>query len=151
MNDLLSNFTSEEVHIKEYKEDFLSADNLKEAEYFLHSIPLEDYTKENGRLVISFGTAYPYNGSKSQPKSETILPALAKMIHQFQSSLNLEHPPNSVLINFYPPVLEDGAPDSSRLPYHSDDEMIIHPESDIITLDESMSLCVCNFVSYVTL
>ena len=134
MDHLLASLSCNEKHVKEYKENCLSEEDLTETENFLNAIPLNHYSKENGRLVISYGTTYEYVGSKSQPKSETIPPIFAKMIDQFKSDLKLDHPPNSVLINFYPSVLPGDTADSSRLPYHSDDEVVIHPESDIVTL-----------------
>ena len=78
--------------------------------------------------------------------STTIPPLLKTIIQSFSTKLRLKHTPNSVLINHYnstsvsPDLDNDDV--NSYLPFHSDDEAVIQPDSSIVTisLGESRTL-----------
>ena len=82
---------------------------------------------------MSFGEKYHYTGAGSSKSSEDIPPIFKEIIQRVTAEHNLKGVPNSVLVNYYPKTnAEDTA--TSYLPYHSDDERVIAPGTDIITI-----------------
>ena len=131
-----------QVPVSDTKPEFLEHTEAEELKAFLDSTT---FNQENGHSVISFGTPYQYNGSKSSsevpPFPDCLKPLLAR-INTIQAELygslysgqsHLTAPViNSCLINRYV------GPDS-YLPRHSDSEPSIHPESSIFTISLGQS------------
>ena len=65
--------------------------------------------------------------------TEKIPDELLPIIEKVKSELSLEHTPNQVLINHFPPF-NRLYPNSTHLAMHSDDEESIVPNSDIVTI-----------------
>ena len=130
-----------------YCEEYLEEPLLSETINFLkEQVELKRFTSENGHSVLSFGEPYTYVGAKGENNSTTIPPLLMSIIQSFSTKLRLKHTPNSVLINHYTstsvsPNL-DNEDVNSYLPFHSDDEAVIQPDSSIVTisLGESRTL-----------
>jgi alkylated DNA repair dioxygenase AlkB len=120
----------------QYLENFLDSDLLKQAMKFLsEQVEQERFKPENGHSVLSFGESYTYVGSKSSTAAEPIPELLESIIQTFDSKLKLKSAPNSVLINHYPTTRStESAETGSYLPYHSDDEPVIQPDSSIVTI-----------------
>lgn len=111
-------------HIEKYDRIFIDESTSDEIiEYFNNISP--DFTKLNGRSVLSFGEPYPYVGAP-KAKPAPIPQILQKLVSKVEDSYpNSEI--NSCLINMY-------TGGSSFLPEHSDDEPVIKPESNIFTI-----------------
>jgi alkylated DNA repair dioxygenase AlkB len=128
-----------EPPFQHYSEDYLEDTVLEQTLNFLsEQVQLKHFSPENGHSVLSFGEPYMYVGAKGAKESEAIPPQLQTIIETFATKLKLKHIPNSVLINHYPPTSkssnsEDGDTDS-YLPFHSDDEAVIQPDSSIVTI-----------------
>ena len=130
-----------------YLEDFLDKSLLEETEEFLkEQVEQKHFVQENGHSVLAFGEPYTYTGAKGNSQSSPIPPTLESIIKSFSVKLKLKHTPNSVLINHYTPTTTspnlDDEDSNSYLPFHSDDEPVIHPDSSIVTisLGESRTL-----------
>ncbi len=124
--------------------DETTADTI--TEYLSKSCTFND---ENGHSVTSFGHPYSYIGSKATaetPAIPDVLQPIVDKINQIQADQFYDKYPdlkakgvapviNSCLVNRY------NGTDSS-LPEHSDNEIIIHPESSIfsISLGESCEI-----------
>lgn len=117
--------------------NFITEEEAKALRIFLVS---QEFHQEGGRHTLTLGEDYRYNGSKSHqalPVSEELKP-LFSQINDLQKKLHREKFPdsetygrpapeiNSCLVNWFP--------GESRLPPHSDAEMVIHPESSIFTV-----------------
>ena len=134
-----------EPPFQQYLEDYLEEPVLEETMKFLtEQIEMKRFAQENGHAVLCFGEPYTYVGAKGDNQATVIPPPIASIIESFSTKLKLKHTPNSVLVNHYPatnaePEIEENC---SFLPYHSDDEAVIHPESSIVTvtLGESRSI-----------
>ena len=114
----------------QYLENFLDSELLEQTMSFLsEQVEQNRFKPENGHSVLSFGESYTYVGSKSSAVTEPIPQVLESIIQTFDSKLNLKSTPNSVLINYYP-----STGSNSYLPYHSDDEPTIQPDSKIVTI-----------------
>ena len=118
---------------QQYIEHYLDDPVLKQTIDFLNDqVEQKKFASENGHSVLSFGEPYTYFGSKGENQPEAIPPVLDSIIQTFSSKLKLDILPNSVLINHYPS--SETAHHDSFLPFHSDDEAVIQPDSSIITL-----------------
>ena len=122
----------------QYLENFLDSELLEQTMSFLsEQIEQNRFKPENGHSVLSFGESYTYVGSKSSTVTEPIPRVLESIIQTFDSKLNLKSAPNSVLINYYPSTQSSESAETgsnSYLPYHSDDEAVIQPDSSIVTI-----------------
>ena len=117
-----------------YKEKYLSqdhADSLMDILGYLKDGG--DFVPERGHGVVQYGVPYGYTGSRSLNEFTPIPQELNSLIETLVSDLSLEHKPNSVLINYYPPC-DKNSPTESHLPKHSDDEPTILADSKIITV-----------------
>ena len=124
---------SPEPAYKLYKEDILSEPEEKEALDFLKQCVAENKFKaENSHSVLSFGAKYHYAGAASSESSEDIPPIFSNIIQKVTAEHKVAGVPNSVLINYYPKTNADDT--ASYLPFHSDDEPVIIPGTDIITI-----------------
>ena len=111
-----------ESHIDNTNEQFIDAESCdKLIDYFKDC----EFSSENGHSVMSFGEEYRYNGSKSKPSNIPVI--LNSLIDKINNQFDLPDKINSCLVNKF------SGPDSF-LKEHSDDEMIIHPESSIYTI-----------------
>ena len=119
-----TNNSHSEAYIDEDKEKFLDAESCATLKDYFENC---EFTPENGRSVISFGEHYRYNGSKSQPCQlpEIINSVIDKINNNFD--LKGDTKVNSCLVNQF-------SGPGSYLNEHSDDEMNIHPESNIFTI-----------------
>ncbi|WP_293138398.1 alpha-ketoglutarate-dependent dioxygenase AlkB, partial [Moritella sp.] len=118
---------------EDYRENFLDQQKLATITEFLEDCRTKGkFTSENGHTVLSFGKKYHYTGSRSPSKDSPIPPQISAVIEDLVTELQLEHPPNSVLINYYPAAkLGDNC---SFLSPHADDEPTILADSKIVTL-----------------
>ena len=130
-----------------YSEDCLEEQLLEETMSFLkEQVEQKRFTLENGHSVLSFGEPYTYVGAKGDSHPTNIPPLFEEIIQSLVTKLNLKCTPNCVLINHYtstsisPELNSDDV--NSYLPFHSDDEAVIQPDSPIITisLGESRTL-----------
>jgi alkylated DNA repair dioxygenase AlkB len=125
--------SSPEKPYSQYSEDFLSNQELSDLTSFLQeAVTANKFVNENGHSVLSYGKPYHYTGSQTPSHPEAIPPELTKIIDKLTVELKLDQPPNSVLINHYPKC-EPGET-ASFLASHSDDEPVILPDSNIVTL-----------------
>jgi hypothetical protein len=125
---------SPEPAYKIYKEDILSGQEEKGAlDFFKKCVADNKFKAENSHSVLLFGMKYQYTGAGSSKSSEDIPPIFKEIIQRVTAEHNLKGVPNSVLVNYYPKTnAEDTA--TSYLPNHSDDERVIAPGTDIITI-----------------
>ena len=89
-----------------------------------------DFEAENGRSVLYFGEQYKYTGSTASNRPHQAVPLiLGSLIMKINTDFCAGESPkiNSCLVNRY-----EGS--EGYLLKHSDDELTIHPESQIITL-----------------
>ena len=136
-----------EPPFQHYSEDFLEGSLLEDTMNFLKDqVDQKHFTSENGHSVLSFGEQYTYVGARGNSQSREIPQILETIIQSLTTKLKLKHSPNSVLINHFSPT--SVSPElnnedvNSFLPFHSDDEAVIQPDSSIvtITLGESRTL-----------
>ncbi len=130
-----TSLTAPEPPYKSYQEEFLDEEELEKVTSFLRtSLEENKFAAENGHSVLAFGAQYHYLGSGSNSVPEAIPPLLTDIIQKMaaEPDLKLKGLPNSVLINYYPKCETDD--EHSFLPYHSDNEPVIIPASDIATL-----------------
>ena len=124
---------TDEPPIKDYHDNILDCENLRELNTFLDECRNTDkFTEKNGRLVLKFGESYTYTGDSSAPISHEIPLPIATAIDRVSAQCKLTHRPNSVLINYYPPL--DDICSNSSLPFHSDNEPEILSDSEIATI-----------------
>ena len=117
-----------------YREQYLSQEQLESmADLLGYLKDGGDLVPENGHSVFQYGEPYGYTGSKSLQEFSQIPPELNSIIEKLTADLSLEHRPNSVLINYYPPF-DRLDRNESHLPKHSDDESTILADSKIITI-----------------
>ena len=90
------------------------------------------FSSENGHSVLSFGAKYSYVGAGSSSSPGEIPPVLSKIIQKLEANQNIKGLPNSVLVNHYPGCKAGDT--NSYLPYHCDDEPVITPGTDIVTI-----------------
>ena len=110
-------------HIKEYRENFLSADETTELKTMLEALP---FSTVSGRSVASFGEEYHYNGAPKSNSSDIPNPikSIIKKIHD--DPLYSDEKINQVVINKYNR--------NAHLPEHSDNESTVRPHSNIFTV-----------------
>lgn len=121
-----------EIPIKDYQTGILEEDNLNDLTTFLNECKNSNmFEQKHGRSVLKFGESYNYTGDSSSPSTSEIPAPLAAAIDKVTSHCKLTHRPNSVLVNYYPPL---GLTTDSSLPMHSDDEPEILADSEISTI-----------------
>lgn len=126
--------TTPEKPFSNYQEGFLSAELFQNSFNFLKDCKNTGlFTQENGHSVLAFGEAYSYTGSRTEEKDITLPPQIKEIIDQVVTGLNLDHTPNAVLINHFPPTSAEGDT-QSFLSHHSDDEPTIVADTSIVTL-----------------
>ena len=119
---------------KHLKENFLDDDELREIRKLLEEFKQSGkFAKENEHSVLLFGKPYFYTGSKTSETPDAIPDQITKIAEKITDKLNLKQSLNSVLINRFAPSEESSSPESF-LSKHSDDEPVIEPMSNIITL-----------------
>lgn len=102
------------------EENFIDDDYALQLHNFLEA---SEFSTEGQRKVLFFGEKYKYMGSSKSPKPmPNILSPLLEKINN-----TTEFKVNQCLINMY-----DGP--NASLPKHSDNEAVIHPQSEIFTL-----------------
>jgi alkylated DNA repair dioxygenase AlkB len=82
--------------------------------------------------IILLGEKYSYVGSGSSSSPEVIPPILSTLIDKLKADYDIKGTPNSILVNYYPKSKSEDR--ASYLPYHCDDELVITPGTDIITI-----------------
>ena len=123
---------SPEQPYKIYQENVLGDSEEQEALNFLKNCLAENkFRAEKSHSVLSFGEKYHYTGAGSSVKPEDIPPLFSNIIQRLTAEHKIEGVPNSVLVNYYP---KTDADTPSYLPYHSDDELVVTPGTDIITV-----------------
>ena len=119
---------------EQYKDLYLTNEELSSVGDLLGYLKDSgDFIEENGHSVRLYGESYSYTGSQSPKEHQPIPSELVPIIDRFSSELQLEHKPNSVLINHYPSS-DRLSPSQSYLAMHSDDESAILANSKIVTI-----------------
>ena len=107
-------------------DDYLTAE--KSAEIFDNLKNLRPYKSSRGRSTLQFGEQYRYNGSEGDAVVEPP-DYIRKLMKDLNSRFGVEGVPaiNSCLVTKY-------SGPNAYIPVHSDRELAIHPESNIITV-----------------
>jgi len=122
-----------EPPVSNYQTDLLDKPCLTALSQFLDDCRTSDmFVKKSGRHILKYGESYTYTGDSSAPESSAIPPPLIQVIDKVVDKCKLTYRPNSVLINYYPPLNDIG--EISSLPSHSDDEPDILADSEIATV-----------------
>jgi alkylated DNA repair dioxygenase AlkB len=104
-----------------YAENFINEEYGKE---LLHFFEEQNFIKEGSRNVLFYGEKYKYMGSDKSP--QPIPPILHRLTNKIKENLDVQYELNQILVNRYDK--------SSSLPFHSDNEVVINPNSSIFTL-----------------
>ena len=114
----------EPVH--DFIKDFISAEM---ADDLLSTLKDIKYEKSKGRSTAKFGEQYTYSGSKG--KGAQFLPCLKTLLDKINNR-SVQVNPHLPLYNSC--VVTKYVGSDSYIPFHSDDEQCIHPDSSIITV-----------------
>jgi hypothetical protein len=118
-------FSHREEPVASSQDEFIDSSLESELISFLDSNK-DKFKSEGGRLCLSFGEEYKYTGSRSAPHE--VPPVIQSVIDKVNSELCADKPQmNSCFVNCFKGP-------STSLPLHADNEMTIHPKSDIHTL-----------------
>ena len=124
---------SPEEPYKIYQEDFVNDEEESGILGFLTKCLADrKFATENGHSVLSFGAKYSYVGAGSNQNPDEIPPIFTSMIQKLKEDPRIEGEPNSILVNHYPECKTEET--ASYLPFHCDDEAVITPGTDIITI-----------------
>ena len=128
------NLKCPEKPYEQYKDLYLTNEELSSVGDLLGYLKDSgDFIEENGHSVRLYGESYRYTGSQPPKEHQPIPSELVSIIDRFSTELQLEHKPNSVLINHYPSS-DRLSPSQSYLAMHSDDESTILANSKIVTI-----------------
>jgi alkylated DNA repair dioxygenase AlkB len=112
-----------------YKENFVTEEFGTELLEFLNK---QHFEKEGSRNVLFYGEKYKYMGSDKSP--QPIPQTLKKLIKEVTEEFNIKYDLNQVLVNKYTKA--------SSLPFHSDNEAVINPNSSIFSLSLGAQGCI---------
>lgn len=123
---VFKSFAHNEKPVSDTIDEFIDSTTEQSLLEFCQSLA---FNEENGHSVFSYGEKYKYSGSNTQNNQTEIPVILTPLIQKINERFCSEGKPkvNSVLINRY-------EENEGYLPEHSDNEPVIHPESDILTL-----------------